>query len=168
MIYVLDAYNVIHKTRELEKLLDKSLQAARDGLIVRCGRLLSRGDISKMILVFDGKSEFRDLPRSGPPKIQIVFSETGETADERIGNILEGLSGSRGTQVVSDDNSVRNLARAYGAQSVSIAEFDGRIRKTEIKAGPKHSSYRGGSSNALTPKQADEITQEYKKSLKLK
>ena len=84
MIYILDAYNVIHKIPSLEAALDKDLRSARTALIELCGRgALSRGDISKMILVFDGKSEFRDLPQSSPPKIELVFSETNEEADER-------------------------------------------------------------------------------------
>lgn len=167
MIFVLDAYNVIHKTPALERLLDKSLQAARDGLINRCSRLVSgRGGITRIILVFDGKSEHRDLARTAPPKIQIVFSETGETADERIGQILEKLSGKMERIVVSDDNSVRNHARAYSAHAISVAEFEQSVRKTEIKAGPARSVRTPG--NPLTPKQADEITQAYKKTLKLK
>ncbi len=167
MIFILDAYNVIHKTPALERQLDKSLQAARDGLINRCSRLLSgRGGITRIILVFDGKSEHRDLPRTAPPKIQIVFSETGETADERIGQILETLSEKMERIVVSDDNSVRNHARAYSARTISVNEFEQMIRKTEIKAASSRSKCDAG--NPLTPKQADEITQAYKKSLKLK
>ncbi len=167
MIFVLDAYNAIHKIPTLERLLDKSLQAARDGLVTRSSRLISgRGGITKIILVFDGKSDFRDLPNAAPSKIQIVFSETGETADERIGEILEGLSGNKNIQVVSDDNSVRNHARAYAVQTISVAQFDGMIRKTEIKASP--TGIVRDSGNRLTPQQAAEITQAYKKSLKLK
>src|SRR3989338_10706591 len=109
MIYILDAYNVIHKIRSLERALEKDLRASRDLLIALCGRLAaSRGDISKIILVFDGKSEFWDLPHANTPKVQLIFSETGEDADERIILVLEDLSRNAAKCVVSDDNFVRN------------------------------------------------------------
>lgn len=71
MIYILDAYNVIHKIPSLQAALDKDLRQARDALMELCARWASsRGDISKVILVFDGKTEFGGLARTGPPKIK--------------------------------------------------------------------------------------------------
>ncbi len=164
MIYILDAYNVIHKIRRLEAALDKDLRAGRDALMAACGRLAeNRGDIAKIILVFDGKSEFRDLAQSSPPKINLVFSETGEAADERIVTILEELGDKTSKCVVSDDNFVRNHARAYKTRVMPVAEFE---RFLEPGAG-KHNRPGSAPSSALPQKLADEITAAYKKHLGL-
>ena len=163
MIYILDAYNVIHKIRSLEAALDKDLRTGRDALIKLCaGLAASRGDISRMILVFDGKSEFRDLPQNAPPKITLVFSETGEDADERIGTLLSELPGTEPKWVVSDDNSVLNHARVYKARAVSVSEFGKMFRPAAAKNPGKTDS-----NPALSPKQAQDITAAYKKALGL-
>lgn len=164
MIYILDAYNVIHKIKKLESALDRDLRTAREALSALCRALLeSRGGISQIILVFDGRSEFRDLPQAEPPGIRFIFSETDEDADERIVRILEELPHGSRACVVSDDNFVRNHARAYSSDVMSAAEFEAltrrsqeKSRKPEIKPAP-----------GLSPREADEITAEYKKRLGL-
>src|SRR5512134_3076822 len=96
MIYIVDAYNVIHKIKRLETLLDKDLRAGRDALVTLCARRAAeRGDISNIILVFDGKSQFNDLPEISLPKLKAVFTETDEDADDRIGTILEKMAKER-------------------------------------------------------------------------
>ena len=164
MIYILDAYNIIHKIPALESLLDRDLRAARDGLMNLCGRLAARRADLQIILVFDGKRAYRDLAQHAPAKIKIVFSETPETADEKIVQILEGLSHQSDKCVVSDDNFVRNHARAYAARAVSVAEFERLTHPTQTRASQRTSSSDGGAGK-LTPKQADEITRAYKKSI---
>ena len=163
MLYILDAYNVIHKIRSLDRALDRDLRAGRDALIALCARLAaSRGDISKIILVFDGKSEFSDLPHQAPPKIKLIFSETGEDADERIITVLEKIANPADTCVVSDDNFVRNSARAHKSRAVSVAEFEALVNP----AGPKGKPA-GTKTFSLSQKAADEITAAYKKELGL-
>lgn len=165
MIYILDAYNVIHKIRSLERALEKDLRASRDLLVSLCARFAaSRGDIAKIILVFDGKSEFWDLPHAHTPKIQLVFSDTGEDADERIILVLENLSKNTAKCVVSDDNFVRNQARAHQTRVMPVAEFEALIQDP----GPKRKNgQESPASFSLPPKLADEITREYKKQLGL-
>ena len=165
MIYILDAYNVIHKIPRLEALLEKDLRSARDGLMELCGRIaLSRGDIEKMVLVFDGKTEFRDLLQPSPQKIELVFSDTGEEADERIGTVLKDLAEKVRKCVVSDDNFVRNQARAHKAGSLSVREFEKLLQSRDAKKRDPGASSRAFS---ISPEAADQITQAYKKELGL-
>lgn len=165
MIYILDAYNVIHKIQKLEAALEKDLRSARDALVELCRDFASlRGDISQIILVFDGNSRFNDLPHTNVPKIKMVFSETGEGADERIVTILERLTDEKNKCVVSDDNFVLNHARAYETRVMSVSEFERLINPESKKRGnqtgnPGHS--------ALSPQAAAEITETYKKQLGL-
>ncbi len=165
MIYILDAYNVLHKMRRFQAALDKNLRTAREALIAECALLMrARGDVSSMILVFDGRTEFRDLPQDSPKGIRIVFSETGEDADERITELLEELPEKPERCVVSDDNYVRNHARAYKARAVSVAEFENLINAGENKGKKKIIA---PAKSPLPSHLADQITQEYKKRLGL-
>jgi predicted RNA-binding protein with PIN domain len=165
MLYILDAYNVLHKMRRFGPALDQNLRTGREALIAACVSLMqARGDVTSVILVFDGRSEFRDLPQQVPRGIRLVFSETGEDADERIPVILEELAKQSQKCVVSDDNSVRNHARAYGVKSISVAEFEILIQTGENK-GKKKSA--GADKSSLPSNLADEITREYKKKLGL-
>ena len=165
MIYILDAYNVIHKTPRLEAALDKDLRSARAALIELCRNWAAdRGDITKIILVFDGKSQFRDLPQDTLPQIKSVFSETGESADERIGEVLEEL-GEKVNRcvIVSDDNSVRNHARAYKAHAMTVSDFNRLIQNT----GQKKDISSPSKKNSLSKEDADDITETYRKKLGL-
>ena len=165
MIYILDAYNVIHKIPALESKLDTNLRAAREALTSLCGNLAARrGDITQIILVFDGKSEYRDLPQSPPAKIRLVFSETWEEADERIVRILEELPQKIQKWVVSDDNFVRNHARAYEASPMPVAQF--RTLSTPSTS-QKISRNNRDEAFSLPVKTAEEITAAYKKALGL-
>ena len=165
MIYILDAYNVIHKIRGLERALDKDLRTAREALIGFSARFAAaRGGISKIILVFDGRSEFRDLPHRVPPKVELIFSETGEDADERIITVLENLPRNARACVVSDDNFVRNQARAHQTPVIPVSEFEALIRHAEQK-GKKTAP---PASFSLPSAVADKITDDYKKQLGIK
>ncbi len=164
MIYILDAYNVIHKIKSLEAALDKDLRSSREALVNLCRSLLqTRGDITKIILVFDGRSEFRDLSHPSPPRVEMVFSETGEEADEKIVEVLESLGKNTRKCVVSDDNFVRNQARAYQTQTVTVAEFEQLSRPRAAKNNPSSAA----KSSSLSQAAADKITAEYKKQLGL-
>ncbi len=164
MIYILDAYNIINKMRRFESALDKDLQTAREALTNLCAGLAqARGDITSMILVFDGRSEWRNLPKKSPAKIKLVFSETNEEADDRIAVLLEKSPEKPEKCVVSDDNSVRNHARAYRARVMSVAEFE----KLTNPAADKKRKKSDSPEKSLPPHLANKITEAYKKALGL-
>ncbi|MDP3921126.1 MAG: NYN domain-containing protein [Candidatus Omnitrophota bacterium] len=163
MIYILDAYNVIHKIPWLEAKLDEDLRSARDALSQACENLANRrGDISQIVLVFDGKSEYRDLPQTKSRKLKVVFSDTGETADERISEILKSLGYSKNTMVVSDDNSVYNHARSHKAKHMAVADFHQLLNKmtsaNRVETPDKHDKH-------IDPKTAAQINAAYRKDL---
>jgi len=164
VIYILDAYNIIHKMRRFETALDTDLRTAREALTNLCAGLAqARGDVTSMILVFDGRSEWRDLPKKSPAKIRLVFSETNEEADDRIAALLEKSPEKPEKCVVSDDNSVRNHARAYRARVMSVAEFE----KLTNPADKKRKKPNSPEKPPLSPHLANKITEAYKKALGL-
>lgn len=168
MLYILDAYNVIHKMHRLETALDTDLRTAREALSTLCaGVAQRRGDITSMILVFDGRSEWNDLPKKASAKIRLVFSETNEDADDRIATLLAKLPEKPEKCVVSDDNSVRNHARAYRACVMSVAEFEKLTNKTEGKNKNRKKADSSAGKPSLPPNIAKKITEAYRKDLGL-
>lgn len=163
MIFIIDAYNVIHKIKRLERALDRGLRAGREALMSFCAEILvERRNISKFILVFDGRSEFHDLPGSSHSQIETIFSETGEDADERIIQVLENLEKTSHKCVVSDDNFVRNTARAHQARTFSVFEFETFCRIKNQTLTPPPTAQKN-----LDAQAADEITRAYRKELGL-
>jgi len=163
MDWILDGYNVIHAHRECESKLAVSLQVARDHLIHFCeGLVRRRGDFKRMLIVFDGKSEFAHLPPYQHPSIEVIYTESGEDADDRIIRLLDHFKNKTSLCVVSNDNYVINHARAYGAAWIDVAAFfdldknkKNRVKREKIET---HSS-------ELPEKVARHITEEYKKYL---
>ena len=151
--------------RRFGHALDQNLRAAREALTAACAALMQvRGDVTSVILVFDGRSEFRDLPQAAPKGIRLVFSETNEEADDRITILLEELPKKPGKCVVSDDNSVKNHARTYGVRSMSVSEFEGLLNAGENKRNPKKAT---PEKPPLPSNLADAITREYRNKLGL-
>ena len=164
--YVLDGYNVIHAVPSLNRLLDKSLEAAREELIHLCARFKKgRSDVKKMVIVFDGKSEHEDLPQKSFPGLQIIFTRTSEDADDRIISVLEGINRSEHVFVVSDDNYVCNQARTHNATPTSSSRFFSEL-KTLIE-GSKHPKHieKSPKEKTLSATEARKITEEYRKFL---
>jgi len=144
---IIDGYNAIYKTPSLRKLLDISLEEARRG-ITRLAEDYRRksGATIKISIVFDGPvRQIDELPRQahhndfGPASpyesrqgglvsaksdgpASHVFAR-GHDADREIVELLKHYAKKYDTTVVSDDNFVRNSARAYKAHVLSIEEF---------------------------------------------
>ena len=159
---ILDGYNVIHAVPELEKLLDSSLQAAREGLIQSCERYKAvQGNIHKIVIVFDGQSEYDGLPSGSRAGIEIVFT-SGESADEKILEIIQDSRDTDSFIVVSNDNYISNNSRAMRTAVVPVSQFHGAV------FGEKRSNgSRTGSKSSLSAHAAQQITNEYRKYLGL-
>lgn len=157
---ILDGYNVIHAIPALEKTLGKSLEAARNALTEYCREYRSRrGDLEKIVIVFDGKHNFMDLPGiTAGQGIEIVFSETGQEADDKILDWIEDRN-PRAAAVVSGDNYVINNVKARGVDVLSVTEFRSAVEKRNAKTDP---------GPQLSAAQASAITEEYEKFLKTK
>lgn len=165
MNYILDGYNVIHKSSAFSGLLAKSLEEARRGLIGFCKTLLqSRGDVAKITVVFDGKSDVFSGDESAAG-IEIIYTQTGEDADDHIVEYLRKTQ-PRFATIVSDDNYVCNSARAFKVKSISVAEFVNLRGQKADKSGRK--SLNDPSGKQIGLKTRNEITQAYADYLGLK
>ena len=115
-ILVVDGYNVMHKIPELLEIADVSLKDARDAVTNLANEYKMRdGGISEVYVVFDGQDKFRDLDI--PHGKEQIFSDTG-AGDRKIIDTIRTASERGSVIVVSDDNYVRNNARAYSASLI--------------------------------------------------
>lgn len=167
MHYILDGYNIIHKIPALEKQLEKNLQSARDALLRFCKSLLqSRGDVEKITVVFDGASDvFSDAEAWG--SVEVIYTATGEDADDRILDYLKKIS-TRRVIVVSDDNYVCNNARAMKARIISGTDFFSG--KTRLSGAKKTNRLSKGNEpgKKISVQDQNKITNEYADYLGLK
>ena len=80
--------------------------------------------------MFDGKTQYKAHNLSRPR--EHVFSETGR-GDKKIVDIMRKYSKDYILVVASDDNYVRNSARAYSASILTIADLAKTGRNKKIK-----------------------------------
>ena len=112
-ILVVDGYNVINRIGDLSEIADGNLKNARDAVTKLANEYKKRvGDISEVYVVFDGQNQYRDLDI--PIQKEHIFSDTDE-GDRKIIETIRRASDKGAVVVVSDDNQVRNNARAYSA-----------------------------------------------------
>ena len=117
-ILIVDGYNAINKIRYLSDIAEESLRSARDALTELADDYKRRdGGISRVCIVFDGKDQYRglDIPR---PK-EHIFSKTGD-GDRKIIEMIREFSDEATVVVASDDNYVRNNARAHKASLLRV------------------------------------------------
>jgi predicted RNA-binding protein with PIN domain len=131
---IVDGYNVIHAEKNLKRTMKSDIRGARQGLIELITSYLKRKNV-QITLVFDGRGGLTDVEIPLPGKLQVLFSCTGQTADELILEILRRSSNPRRyTVVTSDMADIGRAARAMGSEIVPSSEFLERLtRQPDIK-----------------------------------
>lgn len=120
--YIIDGYNLIHKSFKLKKIFNENPQLARENLIEILSDFFSRQN-NKCIVVFDGNLNFPS-PLS-TPKVRVIFSTPPHKADDEIKNIImsKSLKDRLNFIVVSSDNEIMNCAKACGVGRISSEDF---------------------------------------------
>ncbi|MFH0947780.1 MAG: NYN domain-containing protein [Elusimicrobiota bacterium] len=112
-ILVVDGYNVINRIGDLSEIANGNLKDARDAVTKLANEYKNRdGGISEVYVVFDGQNQYKNL--NIPHQKEHIFSDTG-AGDRKIIETIKRVSSKGTVIVVSDDNYVRNNARAYSA-----------------------------------------------------
>jgi predicted RNA-binding protein with PIN domain len=110
---LVDGYNVT-KTGWPGMPLDRQRQQLQRGL-----GLLAAQTGAEITCVFDGKDLDGPIPMAPPPRgVRVLFSRTGETADELIRRLVRAEPQGRPVVVVSTDREVADGVRASGARPV--------------------------------------------------
>ena len=124
---IVDGYNVIHCDPALRQAAKQGMEKARAGLIERVSRYVGEKHV-RVTIVFDGAGVITDVESPVPGRLQILFSASGQTADELIVTTLHAHANPREWIVVTSD--VADIGRsvaAAGAQVMSSPSFLERI-----------------------------------------
>ncbi len=133
---IIDGYNAINKIKELEDKKDISLEVSRLHFIKILMDFISQKRVfDKIFIVFDSKEKELGVRREAYGNIEAVYGTYDKDADSVIVDMLRAASNSDHIKVASDDNFVRNHARVYGRDAISIKELKNIImlKKREPK-----------------------------------
>lgn len=126
---IIDGYNLIHRVPELAKILEVSLEQARDELI----RLIKRYLLSKqveIIVVFDGNHSQIGIENAHQTrKLKIVFSKYPFKADPMIKNLIGNESNKKSLTIVTDDSDIIQFAKANKTRVSASADFHNLLVK---------------------------------------
>ena len=131
MRIIVDACNFIYSHRRLSGMLDsRPFENIRRALCAEFARYRRTGRLrrSEIVLVFDGSGGDAWAPGFlSSHGVRAVFSDSGQTADERIIEILDGSRRPTECLVVTSDRSLAAIARGRGARTVRSDEFIRRM-----------------------------------------
>ena len=129
---IVDGYNMLHAFESTRALAGGDLSVAREVLIDELAAYQAYTG-EKMIVVFDGYRR-HDNPGSisGSDSFQVIYTATGETADERIEKLAHDLRGKYELLVATSDGLVQNSVFAQGAFRISA-----RMLEREMKDAKK-------------------------------
>lgn len=124
---IIDGYNLIHADARLRRESDRGMDAARTSLVRRLRTYIARKDV-QVTLVFDGAGGLVDAEPVVPGRLQVLYSASGQTADELIVRTLREHPNPREYIVVTSDMAdIGRAAGAAGATVMTSPEFLARL-----------------------------------------
>ncbi len=139
---IVDGYNVIHAWPSLKRLLDVSLEAARDNLVERLSvyGLVTGTDVT---VVFDAHhSASRANAEELVEGVHVIFTRKGHSADHAIERIAYGAAGGGDAiTVATSDRFQRDLVRGTGGAVISALELERRVVEAEQELGRRVKKY---------------------------
>jgi predicted RNA-binding protein with PIN domain len=139
---IVDGYNVIHNWAPLKRLLDVSLEVARDKLVERLAvyAMVSGSDVT---VVFDAHhSAARMNSEELIEGVRVIFTRKGHSADHVIERIAyaAGEAGDAIT-VATSDRTQRDLVRGMGGAVIDARELERRVVDAEGQMGRRVEKY---------------------------
>jgi predicted RNA-binding protein with PIN domain len=142
MHLIIDGYNLIRQSPDMQRLDARDLELGREALLQRLAAYRSRSQ-HQITVVFDGwqGGDFKES-RERQQGMVIIYSRLGERADEVIKRLLARETGR--AVVVSSDRELQDCARRVGAAWINASQFEtshllagkGQAREEEEEAGP--------------------------------
>ncbi|MDB6124549.1 MAG: hypothetical protein JWQ71_3542 [Pedosphaera sp.] len=120
---LIDGYSLLHSWPELAPGKPRHSAAARDELVHYL--TLYRDAIGTPItIVFDGaNSDIRLSTVESTPEVEILYSRSGQTADDIIERVAHRMSSYGEVLAVTDDNAERDTVIAVGGMASSCLSF---------------------------------------------
>jgi predicted RNA-binding protein with PIN domain len=120
---LVDGYSLLHNWLELAPGQPRHSGRARDELI----HVLTRyHDVTgtPITVFFDGSGAPPDTPKNGmDPVVEILFSRSGQTADQLIERAAHRFSAYGEVLVVTDDRAERDVVGEMGGSTAGCANF---------------------------------------------
>ena len=121
---LVDGFSLLHEWVELAPGKPRFSSAARDELAHWLGRYQDAAG-TPLTIVFDGAGK---VPSAAPEipssrDFEIIYSKTGQTADDIIERVAARLVAYGEVLVVTDDGAERETVSSAGATSMSCANF---------------------------------------------
>ncbi|MBF0384939.1 MAG: NYN domain-containing protein [Candidatus Omnitrophica bacterium] len=124
--YLLDGYNLTNKMPGAD---EGSLEERRKALMRYIEVTRPQGSPSnKVTIVFDGRDDVYSFEQGSA--VKVIFTK-GNSADDKIKDMVEESRSRGSTVVVSDDREIQSAVRAMGASFISVREFFNKGRKTK-------------------------------------
>jgi hypothetical protein len=124
---LVDGYSVLHAWSKLRRAAGRSLEHQRDALV---GVLRQYGDARhcRVTVVFDGYAAKRRPEALEPtPGVEVLFSETGKTADDVIERLVGQAEHHDRILVVTSDKMERHTVESLGAHSMDAELFESEV-----------------------------------------
>ncbi|MGB0460027.1 MAG: NYN domain-containing protein [Opitutales bacterium] len=120
---LIDAYNVIHATGSLRKLMSGQLDLARDQL-AEMVRSIHDAEAIRVALILDSRKESPEVEHPYEVRsFEYLYAPAALTADGVIERIVKRVRDPSSVSVVSNDNMVREATRASGAMALRPEEL---------------------------------------------
>lgn len=135
--YLIDAYNVIHKSSLLRPVAQYDLERARDMLLdlVQCFCLTGDYEVT---VVFDGREEEQTrqtAPLNGNERgMHLIYSPHHTSADTVIERLVYQRRDRMTCVVVSNDQSLRSQCRGMGSLTMEADSFLHSVQQVEKNA----------------------------------
>lgn len=130
-IFVIDGYNLVHKSSVLKKIIDEDLSIAREKLILQLDNFFSSKRAS-VYVVFDGNSNLTYLNSYSTPNIRVLFSKKSQKADILIKKIIDESKNKSLITVISSDHEVYQYAKVSRCKAIKSEEFLNRMKTYNI------------------------------------
>lgn len=120
---LVDGYSLLHSWTELAPGKPRHSAAAREELI-HCLRQYHDACGTPVTVIFDGASGLAGAGEyPSTPQVEILYSRSGQTADQMIERAAHRLSAYGEVLVVTDDHAERDTASSVGAITSSCFNF---------------------------------------------
>ena len=127
---LVDGYSLLHEWTELAPGRPRFSAMAREELIHRL--MLYRDAIGTPIsIVFDGAGPAPDASQvPSTPELEIIYSRSGQTADQLIERVAARLKPYGEVLVVTDDHAERDTVLSMGGMAWSCMNFINDVEST--------------------------------------
>lgn len=142
---MIDGYNVIHADDGLRRAADRSLEGARRALLERLAGYVSSRRV-RVTVVFDGAGMVTDSDVAVPGRLQVVFSASGQSADEVIVETLERSRNPREYIVVSSD--MADIGRSVRSMGATLMPSEAFLERIAAPSRPGDDAPAGGGADA--------------------